>query len=274
MKLAAMYSVFNATELLAGSIEQIYDHVDGICIAWQRISNRGEEIKEIDLIELFHLEKMKKVTLLEWQPNLNIQTKENERAKYQMRLEWAKKEGFTHYFTSATDHFYVPEEFAKAKKVCELTGFDVTFTKMFTYYKDPTWRLTPIEDYLMPFICELKPNTMVTATPYKNHRTDPSVRIAPVETLFEFPQDQIMMHHFSMVRWDIEHKFRNAAASVNWPQKIDGFVEEYHTYDIEENPGVSFFKGRKIEVVDDLFGLTELFNRPRVEPLTMRSASS
>ena len=266
MKLAAMYSVFNATELLEGSIQQIYDHVDGVCICWQRFSNRGNEIKEIDLMEIYHLEKMNKVTLLEWEADQALQTKTNERAKYQHRLDWAKTQGFTHYFTSATDHYYLPEEFKIAKQFCEEYTYSVTFTKMFTYYKWPTWRLTPIEDYLMPFICELTPHTMATPQPYKGFHTDPSVRIAPVHNFYEFEQREIMMHHFSMVRWDIEHKFRNAAASVNWAEKVEGFVVEHRDYDIKKNPGVSYFKGRKIEVVDDLFGINEKWNRPAAEP--------
>ena len=215
MKLAAMYSVFNALELLPGSIKQIYDDVDGIVIAWQNVSNRGNKSPEVeDFMNMLKssLPDGGKIHLLYFMPDLKIGTKENERRKYQMRLDYAKKLGYTHYFTSATDHYYEPERFRWAKQRCMEEDWCVSLTMMYTYYKYPTWRLTPIEQYCMPFICKLKPETMITASNKYPERVDPSVRITPVDSFYKFTREEIMMHHYSMVRDDIRDKFTNAAA--------------------------------------------------------------
>jgi hypothetical protein len=68
-----------------------------------------------------------------------------------------------------------------------------------------------------------------------------------------------MMHHYSMIRQDIEGKFRNAAASIRWkPEQVERFIREYNNYDLSNNEGISYFQGRRIEVVDDLFDLNHL----------------
>jgi len=255
MKLAAMYSVFNGMELLMGSIEQIYDKVDLLIICYQNVSNQGNPASESMNQMLSLITTNPKIHLIEYRPDLAIGTKENERRKYQLRLELAKGLECTHYFTSATDHYYMPGEFEVAKYRAKQLDVDVTLTMMYTYYKHPTWQLTPIEDYAMPFICKLYPETTVVTENHYPITVDPAVRISPANSFHTFPQDEIMMHHFSMVRNDIQDKFDNAAASVNWKHKIQGFVDEYNEYTLESNVGVSYFKGRKIKEVPNYFGI-------------------
>src|SRR5690606_34734769 len=96
MKLASLYTIWNGTELLDKSIEQIYDHVDVVIIAWQFKSNRGNHSDE----SFKWVEKNKnnpKFKFIEIEPNLNISTKENERNKLQLRIDLAKKLNCTHY---------------------------------------------------------------------------------------------------------------------------------------------------------------------------------
>lgn len=253
-KVAALYTAFNGLELLEKSIEQIVDYVDVVVIAYQNVSNLGEWSHEVEpFVKGLESEK---IHVLEFEPNLNRTTKQNERAKLQMRIDYARSIGCTHFFSSATDHFYNSEHFGRAVTHSIINDYDVTFTRMFTYYKHPTWQIDPIEDYFMPFICKIHPNTKVEYQKNYPVKVDPSIMLNTCKKYHVFPIGKIMMHHFSMVRVDIENKFRNAAASIRWnDEQKERFLKEWKGYDIESNPGVSYFRGRKVKVVPNHFGL-------------------
>ncbi|MCK4521955.1 MAG: hypothetical protein KAU20_05240 [Nanoarchaeota archaeon] len=250
MKLAALYTVWNGLELLEGSIEQIQDHVDEIIICWQEVSNKGERSEQIiQFLERFNGTNIK---LIEFTHNPKINTKQNEILKHNLMIQAARSLECSHFFLSATDHFYDPEEFCNAKMITAHQGYDVTFTKMFTYYKKPTWQLQPIEDYHMPFICRIHPSTHIARIPGYPVKIDPSIQITPHDHHLVFAQEQIMMHHFSMIREDIENKFRNAAASIRWkPIQIQQYISEYKAADIGDE--IAYFGGRKLILVDNRF---------------------
>lgn len=260
MKLAACYSVFNGLELLDKSLLQILPYVDTVIICYQSRSNTGnydtrvrEFIKKYDFMDKFRV--------VYFRPDLHsgtkaMNTKENERRKHQLMIEAARSQGCTHFFMSATDHFYNASQFVAAKEEVIKHNYDITFTSMFTYYKLPTWQLTPIEDYMMPFIIKLSPDTQISK-PSREYpaKTDPSVCVNTWENYRIFDENEIIMHHYSMIRQDIEHKFKNAAASIRWGDEVNTFIEEYNNYNIEINPGVKYFQGRIIKVVPDYFGI-------------------
>jgi hypothetical protein len=163
-------------------------------------------------------------------------------------LDSAYNLGATHAIMLACDHFYVPDEFAEAKKQAE--NFHLTFTEMFTYFKHPTWQLTPIEDYYMPFIVKLP--TKVMNTQKYPLKVDPSVRVSHKT----WKLLDLKLHHYSMVRDDVMNKFSNSAAGYRWSSdQIKTFINEYNNYDIDKNPGVTYFKGRKIKLVPNYFNL-------------------
>lgn len=249
MKLLAIYTVFNGCELLNASMRQIQPFVDEVLLVKQITSNRGQHIRQEDQDVLMKID----ARMITFNPNLQLNAKENERQKLQQAIEWAKERKYTHFILLATDHFYKPQEIKAAIELYKANPVDVTATRMYTYYKYPTWRLTPIEDYVMPFICRIHPETHVVKSNDYPFRTDPSVRIAPANSFYLYKEDEIMLHHYSMVRKDIRHKFENAAANQNWGDKVQHFIDEYSKYDIKKNPGVSYFGGRKIEVVRDVF---------------------
>lgn len=256
MRLAACYSVFNGEELLQSSIDQIKDSVDEIVICFQKISNKGHE--NPDLVRFLTDFSLKNnVQLIEYEPNLSINTKENEKKKHNLMINYARMLGATHFFMSATDHFYHKSEFESAKNTVLKHDWDVTVTKMYTYFKYSTWQITPIEEYYMPFICKLYPGTAIESVPWFPVRVDPSVQINTCKKFLIFPEAQIMLHHYSMIRKDIRGKFSNAAASIRWtPDQVKKFIDEYENYSLIENPGITYFGGRKIKVVQDYFRLS------------------
>jgi hypothetical protein len=245
LKLAICYTVFG-TELLTESINNIIDQVDKVIICYQEVSNTGNK-KPFDWAHHFN----PKHHLIQYIPELRLGTKENERRKHQLMIDTAHKLGCSHFILSATDHFYRKDEVIKAKE--KALNYDVTFTGMYTYFKYPIWQITPLETYFMPFICKL-PAKIVNRTKYPL-LVDPSVRVEH-KTWYLFNEDECMLHHFSAVRKDIKAKYDNAAASVNWSEeKVKGFLHEYEMYDIHQNPGISYFKGRKVKEVPNYFGI-------------------
>lgn len=254
MRLAALITVFNGLELLDKAIENILKQVDEIIIAYQDVSNKGNLSNDVFPAVRKYIG-MAKFTVVKFEPVPGINTKDNERSKHNLLLEQAKKLHCTHFLFMATDHFYLPEEFAAAK---QQVRHDVTFTAMYTYYKNVTWQLTPIEEYYMPFICKLYPETQVTKcrSAFYPCRVDPALMINTCATYRILSPELIMLHHYSMIRNDIRNKFANAAASIRWkPEQVQGFIDEYENYNPEENKGITYFQGRKVKVVADYFGL-------------------
>jgi hypothetical protein len=250
MKLAALFTAFNGLELLPAAVDNIAPHVDEIIICYQTVSNKGEHRPSV----ADEVRRIKGVHIIEFTPDLTRSTKANERTKLQLRIDYARKLGCTHYIGMACDHFYHGMDVEWAKQQVRTKGYDVTFTRMFTYYKRPTWRIDPIEDYLCPFITEIKPSTAVGIVPSYHAHVDPSTMVTDTERPHVF--DEVMLHHYSMIRLDIRDKFRNAAASIRWkPEQVAAFIAEFEGAKLGDS--ISYFKGRRLVSAPDLFNLTQ-----------------
>jgi hypothetical protein len=249
MKLALLYTVWTGDdmEMLSRSIGKHIGHVDKIIVSIQSISNKGnicvENSKDVmDFIMACGTE----IQVINFTPDLKLNTKQNERNKHNEMIQYAKRQGFTHFILCACDHFYEPEQFEYAKKYhLEHPEIDVSFTKMRTYYKHENWYLDPIENYSMPFIHTMHETTEIAYSNFYPVHVDPSVKVNTCYHSYEFDTDEIILHHYSMVRKDIEKKLRNAAASIRWSElQILQFISEYQN----AKPGysISYFQGRKI----------------------------
>lgn len=254
MQIAGLITVFNGLELLPACIDNLRGQVDKIVICWQKRSNLGEYSDEVEEI----VNSFDDVELVFFEPNIKIGTKENEMNKHNLMIDKARDLGCSHFVLLATDHFYNNEEFEYAKEIVKKHDFDVTFTYMYTYYKYPTWRLDPIENYHMPFICKIYPNTKVRKITNYPVYVDPSIQVTPHSKWWLF-DSTVMLHHYSKVRNDIENKYRNAAASVNWnKQKVDNFLEEYNNAKLGDS--ITYYGGRKLIKVHDIFNLCNYLN--------------
>lgn len=253
MKLIICYTVFNGLELLEKSIKSIYDHVDVVLIGYQTTSNKFNVDESVADFVSYIAKKYPKVKLYYYKPNKLLQTKEQERVKHTELLREAKKLGATHYILSACDHFYTKEHVEYGKQLTKDLDFDVSLTMMRTYYKHPTWQMSPMETYYMPFICKMYPSTKYIKGKYPV-KVDPSVIVNTSKNLFIFQPASCILHHYSMIREDIENKFMNAAASVRWSEgKISKFIYEYQNAKLGDE--ISYFQGRKIIEVPNLFNI-------------------
>jgi hypothetical protein len=252
MKLAACYSVFDGLELLDKSIAQIYDSVDVVIICWQRVSWNG--VVSDDIVDFMRKYNDGKIQVIEFICDTSINPKVNEINKHNLMLDAARSFECTHFFMSATDHFYNVNEFEKFKLIAE--NYDVTFTKMFTYYKYPTWQLTPMEEYLMPWIMRIYPHTKFKKISNYPAFIDPSLKVNTFENHYTFSESQIVMHHYSMVRNSIKEKLMSSASLFRFGfVAANEFASEFENYSLELNPGIKYFHGRKVKVVDDLFAI-------------------
>jgi hypothetical protein len=252
MKLLASFTVFNGLELLEASIRNILPHVDEVQLCWQGTSNKGEQRACVDVF--CRSLAGGNVTLLEFVPDLAVNTKRNEAAKLQMRIDYAKRNGFTHILPMACDHFYTGEQMEWAKSDIMANGHDLTHTVMFTYYKRPTWRVDPMEDYYCPFITEVKSDTTVGPVSGYPLRVDPSTQVGPFNKWRLYKPDEVLLHHYSMVRVDVAEKFRNAAASIRWkPEQVERFITDFDRAEL--GMPVAYFGGRVLVEAEDLFNL-------------------
>jgi hypothetical protein len=249
MRLAALFTVYNGLELLPKALESAKKWADEVLIFYQTTSNKGEINPYVgDFCEALG------VKCFEFTTDFTVNTKQNERVKHSMMVKKAKELGFTHAVLMATDHFYTSEQAAWAKADVEANDWDVTATAMLTYYKHPTWRVDPLEDYFMPFVFALRPDTDIDRVPSFPWKVDPSVQVITCQRPRLYLPDEVLMHHYSMVRVDVAEKFRNAAASIRWkPEQVASFIDEFERAEL--GMAVSYFGGRVLVEAEDLFGI-------------------
>jgi hypothetical protein len=248
MKLAACYTVFNGVELLEHAINSIKDHVDEIIIGYQTVSNYGNECKDI----LDFMDRFPDYNYFNYEPDLKVDAKTNEKRKHQGLIERARGLKCSHFFLSATDHFYKEDEILYAINVVLTTGVKTTYSKMITYFKEPTLRLEPLETYYMPFIC----STSVNIGSLSPVLVDPACSFKPFSPYYVFKEYEVLMHHFSWIRKDIRNKLENAAAKVNWLDKIEDFIERYNNFKLGDK--FPYYPKHRIVETEDIFNLRNI----------------
>lgn len=253
MKLAAIYNVFgDSTELLAGSMACLKDHVDVFVMVYQTTSNFGEESMEI----LNHLTPeglfgigIDKVQLIKFDPRLEIGGMMNERAKRNLGVNAALNSGCTHFLNIDCDEYY--EDFGAAKQMYLDSGHKGSVVRLWTYFKKPTLRVDKPEDYFVPFIHELHDKTNCGTSTYP-FWCDPTRNVNESDVVC-LP---IHMDHYSWVRLDIEMKCRNSSARENI--KNGTMLKDYHSPEVGPGFYVNDWQRKLIEVPDK-YNLSPIF---------------
>jgi hypothetical protein len=236
MKLAAIYNVWDGTELLKGSIDCLKDSVDEIIIVYQKESNFGEFF---DPWSECDLKGNPKISRHLYSPLETLGGTRNETAKRNVGLDIARDKNCTHFLHIDCDEYY--RNFAEAKELYINSGCNGSVCSIYTYFKQPTLRFKKAEDYYVPFIHKLDPHVragaMIALYPF---HVDPTRRINEMDTI-ELP---VYMHHYSWVRKDIERKVRNSSArgniqKCNWREDYQNaaagiYVKEFQQELIEE----------------------------------------
>ncbi len=248
MILSASYNLFDGEELLEGSISQIRNQVDYITVIYQDTSNFGEKRDSLKS----YLQDLKQRGLIDdffmFTPNLWRSASTNERTKRNIGLKVAKITGCTHYMSLDTDELYKPQQFYNAKNIIEKGGFDASYCQMQTFYKSWEYRLSPPEDYYVPFIFKIIEGRKHKRTKFKL-LVDPT-RNMKSKNFKIFERKDLEMMHGSYIRNDIGRKLNNSSSRkgfegkrqkitdyfINWqyPQKalLAGNVDRF--YNVEK----------------------------------------
>jgi hypothetical protein len=134
----------------------------------------------------------------------------------------------------------------------EANGYDATACRLFTYYKLPTYQLEPIEDYWVPFICQVKPVQQVLNWHWC--LADPKRGIAPVNKFHAFSETDLMMYHFSYVRRNLLMKLTNHCSPL-----VAGATDETIKAFEDWQPPMPMpvYPTHSIKIVPDKFGIAQ-----------------
>lgn len=254
MRVAIAYTVFDGLELLEKSIDNIMPCIDNVIICFQQVSNNGISDENV---QKFIEEKFRgkaKIHIVEFTPDLKKDTKSNERAKHQMMIDVALMIGCSHIILSACDHFYTRKQAMYALNFAALQSVDVTFTRMNTYYKRPNWQLTPLEDYYMPFVMRINEETRIISETKYPVLVDPAVRINTCKSHCVFSTDEIVLHHYSMVRDNMEGKLRNSASRFR-EDVIQQHLKQFNEFNGDPTEPIRYFSGRTVVETENHFHL-------------------
>jgi hypothetical protein len=260
MKLAAVYNVFDGEELLPYSYRSISNCVDEIIIVFQEISNYGHEHEDKHKLNLI-IKKIPNAHLIKFSPKSHdpMSAEGRERQKRALGAKKALEIGCTHCIFMDCDEFYIEKDFLKAKRDIQSGGYNNSACQLVTYYKKPTYRLTPNENYYVPFIFKLEAGK----TSFSNFsdfpvHCDPSRKAAPYDRMKLFKREQLEMHHMTMVRRNIDAKFTNHSLLGRLNIDLGNVKEEYN--DLEKNnfAKVSYpFENYGIAHVDNIFSVPD-----------------
>jgi hypothetical protein len=258
MKLAAIYSVFDSEELLPYSIESIKDLVDEIIIVYQTTSNCGNPHPEESFVGFVN--NMGTENVYEYVPAITDHPHNaeiNERNKRGFGCKKALDLGCSHFLFVDCDEFYDKEQFLYAKKQILEYDHDSSACQMATYYKSPTYRLVPDEEYYVPFITKLQPGV----TRFSNFAdypvlADPSRKSYPWNNFKKFSRNQLEMHHFTMVRKNIELKFKNHSTLSTRQYSFESLVNNFSKFKPGDKLGPPF-ESYDVKVVENVFNIPE-----------------
>lgn len=247
MRIAAIFNAFGDCDLLPYAIENIRPVVDEVIVVWSRKSNRGK---------VMEWELPKNCTLVQCEPETTV-PHINEIAKRNVGLNFARKEGFTHFINLDGDEFYLQSDFLREKKAIEESGVSGSVCRIQTYFKSPTLTIG-FDRTLVPFIHKITPKLkyQLNYAHYPYTYDNGSARIDCTRRLninAGVKLVDITMHHYSYIRKDMSLKLEHSSA--NFKAQRSAVV-----YDDLANAKPGYFcKGYQRELVscENIFNIPE-----------------
>lgn len=231
-KLSLTINAFDASELLEALITEIRDQVDYIAAFYQKLSYWKNPMDIKDMEELLRLQKLGLIDeLIEFKPDFNKASREQETDKRNMGIRMMKEKGYSHILNIDADEFYDKDQFREAIRQINANGWPITYWSYVNYFKD-------FEHYLVypfrPFVPGIH-STYFTYTFNSSAPgpTDPTRRIFNPMNLgtYLFPDDVIRMGHCAWVRQNIRKKLENWSAKDHFDKSlIEKAVQRYETW--------------------------------------------
>ena len=211
-KFCVSYSVFDGYELLEKSIESIRQSADYINVVYQKVSWFGMPADE-QLLPV--LEKLKRSglidELIEFSPNFKRRPGENEAAKRNLGLAYAKKAGGTYFMTMDTDEFFIREEVETAKRTLIENDITHSYCPIVVYGTKPTERLLTSCPLSIQFFSKIKRRSRLGKNDQAIALIDPTRRLSHFSNAKYYYLPGCQMHHMSYIRKDIDGKMQNSS---------------------------------------------------------------
>lgn len=235
-------------ELLPAAVKNWHKLGIEVIIVYSNLSNYNQVADNSEFLK--HAD-FKDCILVHQEPRPGWQPMDNERFKRQAGLNKAREMGFTHLITADADEYYEPFTVN-----WEAEG---TVVQCQTYFKSPTLTIG-LDRTLVPFVHKITPTLAYafnTRYPYAFDRT--GIRIDPTRQFnisrgVEF-NGEIIMHHYSWCRGDVQTKIRNSTAKNNIERS--SILNDWNNAKAGEFCG---YYNSILRTAPDLFNLKQLFH--------------
>lgn len=273
-KISASYNLFDGEELLEYSVKLIRKHVKHISVVYQTVSNFGNPANS-NVEE--KLENLKKQGLIDelylYEPDFSVSPHQNEKNKRDIGLYLAKARNCSHFISMDVDELYDEEQFEKAVNYIVRNNIKCSAVCLVDYLKSPEnmiiggYTFVPkdigLYNFYAPFIIKInKFKKQKHGDSYFPCLTDPT-RILYSKGKFKlFSPQEIVMHHMSTVRRDLNKKYDNSNL-FDSPGETQEYLRELKReiieFDFEKNRQLpqdcSIFRGCIVKKVANKFGI-------------------
>lgn len=255
-KLGICYNVFQGTELLPYAIEEIRHHVDVVVACVQSHSWTKQPIKQKDVLIVAELKNKGLIDdVIYFTPTaMNPKVEQTNKSEF-CRRHLKEVHNCTHFIISDVDEIYQREQFAHAKEVMLKGEFKSSACLMETYYKDPIYKLSPRVDFYVPFIFQMdyRDYSLNATFPVK---VDPSRKInSGIEDTVLFSPDQLLMHHYSYIRSNLEEKVFNSSNYPKHKTTFEGLAEYWNKWEFPMPAIIGLNQTYNVERVDNQFNI-------------------
>jgi hypothetical protein len=207
MKLGVCFSCFSGAEFLKPATQNVRQFSSHTVVVYSKTSNEGhpapaylcpllDQLKSEGLVD----EIIEHVIVNPSDKPLDIQA--IQRQKREMGRQACMTHGCTHYQTRDCDEFYNVDEYARALKETETV--DLSICRLYDYIGTPTYRARVISPLHVPFIqkiyCPMGPRDFGVLLDHE--------RTCIAMNNLKFPTQQLMMHHMSVVRYNVTELHR------------------------------------------------------------------
>ena len=176
----------------------------------------------------------------------------HETAKRNAGLDAARSAGCTHYMSMDADEFYIATELEMVKLLMDFpyasdgSKYDVAVCQMQTYYKSPSYRIVPPEDYYVPIMYRFTDSLKFVPTSFPV-LVDPSRRCEVSNPLI-LSRNSCQMHHMSYVRSNIARKLINSSAMLNFDvEQLKQCISHYNNW---QYPQQAMMIGKTLSLID------------------------
>lgn len=217
IKLCACINAWGDTlDLLPYCIENILPFVYKVIVVWSERSNYGEIDTEMRLFADNY--KNKNTIFKNIEPDLKKSPAQNETDKRNYGLKMAIDNDCTHFISMDSDEMYDQMDFLKEKERFLNPNLNGLVCGSQVYFKHP-WLTIGMDTTRVTFIQKITPNLRFVFNrnyPFAFDGND--IRIDPTRQLninSGVEWSNIICHHYSYIRSDLEKKIRNSTARSN-----------------------------------------------------------